>query len=163
MNTLVVYDSEFGNTAQIARAIAARLETAGMVRCVSASDAAEIDTTEVQLLVIGGPTQAHGPRRQLSAWVEQLPPDALAGVEVATFDTRVHWPTFLSGSAARSIAKALQRRGARLLAPPESFFVTGKEGPLATGELDHATAWADTLALKVGIGQAAKSPANQAS
>jgi flavodoxin len=157
MNTLVVYDSEFGNTAQIARAIAAGLETAGAVRCVSVDNAAEIGLAGVQLLVIGGPTQAHGPRRQLRAWVEQLPSDALVGVEIATFDTRVQWPTFLSGSAARSIAKALQRRGARLLTPAESFFVTGKEGPLAAGELDHATTWADTLALKAGVGQAIKS------
>jgi flavodoxin len=162
MNTLVVYDSEFGNTEKVAHAIAARLETAGAVRCVSVDKAAEIDLAGVHLLVIGGPTQAHGPRRQLRAWVEQLPPDALEGAEIATFDTRVHWPTFLSGSAARSIAGALQRRGARLLASPESFFVTGKEGPLAEGELDHATAWAESLALKVGIGQVVTSPANHA-
>jgi hypothetical protein len=40
------------------------------------------------------------------------------------------------------LAKALKRQGASLLAPPGSFFVSAREGPLAEGELARAGSWA---------------------
>jgi len=162
MNALVVFDSQFGTTERVARAIATRLESAGPVRLVSASDSPGIDLTGLDLLIVGGPTQWHGPRRALRAWIDAAPPVALRGLAIATFDTRLHWPAFLSGSAARTTAKSLQRKGARLVAPPESFFWNGKEG-LVAGELARATAWAESLVLKLGVGSAAADPVNQVS
>lgn len=148
MNTLVVYDTQFGNTEQIARAIASRLENAGIVQFLSVTEAAGFDLTGVDLLVVGGPTQGHSARQQLRHWVEELPPAVLRATAVATFDTRLRWPVVLSGSAARTIAKTLRKNGARFIVPPESFFVEGREGPLADGELERAAAWAATLAVK---------------
>jgi hypothetical protein len=49
------------------------------------------------------------------------------------------------------------------VAPPESFFVNGKEGPLVEGELDRATAWAESLALKLAVGPAATTHVNERS
>ncbi len=71
-------------------------------------------------------------------------PDAMA---VATFDTSIHTRIQL-GTAARSAARALRRRGARTTVGP-SFWVTGMEGPLADGELARATAWGRTLAEQI--------------
>jgi hypothetical protein len=43
------------------------------------------------------------------------------------------------------MASKLSKTGARLVAPPESFFVAGSEGPLAEGELTHAASWSREL------------------
>ena len=48
-------------------------------------------------------------------------------------------------------AKRLVKKGARLLVPPESFLVTGMEGPLAEGELARAHTWATTVRAAVGL------------
>ncbi|HUY98841.1 MAG TPA: flavodoxin domain-containing protein [Thermomicrobiaceae bacterium] len=146
MNSLVVYDSQYGNTEQIARAIATRLEALGPVHVMFVREPTVIDLAGIDLLVIGGPTQSHGASRQLRDWVEPIPAAALRDKAAATFDTRLRWPAFLAGSAGRAIARTLERAGARLLEPPESFLVVGSEGPLADGELDRAGRWATALA-----------------
>ena len=138
MKTLVVYESQYGNTEQIARAIA---DTLG-ARVIPVADAGGVDLSGVELLLIGGPTQGHGAPRQLRAWVEELAAAPPAGLAVATFDTRLRWPVFLAGSAARTLATLLQRPGVRRAAAPESFLVLGREGPLADGELERAASWA---------------------
>ena len=77
-------------------------------------------------------------------FVRGLPPGE--GRRAAAFDTRIDKPPALVGSAARRIAKRLERRGFELLAPPESFFVLDADGPLADGELERAAGWAAGLA-----------------
>ena len=64
----------------------------------------------------------------------------------AAFDTRIDKPPALTGVAARGIAKRLGRRGWKLVAEPESFFVEDSEGPLADGELERAREWGKALA-----------------
>ena len=145
MNTLVLFDSKFGNTEQIARAIGAALETTGSVDVRSIGDVDSF-APGIDLLVVGGPTQAHGVNAALKAFLDGLPPDTVQGVAAATFDTRFRWPVLLSGSAARGIAERLERKGARLLAKPASFFVEHGEGPLADGELARAESWARQVA-----------------
>jgi flavodoxin len=145
MNALVVYDSTFGNTERIARAIGAAL--AGP-RPVDVRAIAEVGPLPagLDLLVVGGPTQGHGVGPALKTFLDELPAGAVRGVAVASFDTRFRWPRWLSGSAASGIAARLQRQGGRLVAEPESFFVTHKDGPLAAGELERAATWADRVA-----------------
>jgi hypothetical protein len=73
-------------------------------------------------------------------------------VRVAAFDTRIVLETIDSkalrflvdkgGYAANTIAKTLEKKGGQLAAPPEGFFVTGEQGPLKDGELEHAADWA---------------------
>src|SRR5579884_2519829 len=147
MKTIVVYESRFGNTERIARAIAAGLEAAGPVSLVRATDGSTLDVDGVDLLVVGGPTEGHGVSPTFRAWLAQLPPNALNGVAAASFDTRLRWPAFLSGSAARGIAKTLQKKGARLVAPPESFLVdSARESALLEGESERASGWAAKIA-----------------
>ena len=146
MNVTVIYESRYGNTARIAHAIAAGLEAAGTVRLVGVSDPSAFDVKDVDLLVVGGPTEGHGVSPTLRQRLQDLPSDALKGAAVAAFDTRLTWPALLSGSAARGIAKILQTRGAQLLVPPESFLVTDmKHVHLVDGEIERAGAWATKL------------------
>jgi hypothetical protein len=132
----------------VARAIATRLEAAGAVRLIAVGDPAALDLGGVDLLVIGGPTQGHGARPALRTWIDRLPAAAVRGRATATFDTRLRWPLFLAGSAARAIASTLAGKGARLVMPPGSFFVRGSEEPLVDGELDRAGSWAATVAAR---------------
>src|SRR5262249_53037371 len=118
---------------------------------------------DIDLVVLGAPTHVHGlssARSRQAAleqhgaggevgigargWIDQLPPSG--GPAFAVFDTRAHKPVLLVGSAAHGMARRLRRRGYRLAAQPESFFVDGTPGPLEAGELERAAEWGRTLA-----------------
>jgi flavodoxin len=153
MKSLVVYESRFGNTALIARAVADTLREHGAARLLAVEDVAATDLDGIDLLVVGGPTHAHGLSAALGAWLKGLPEAQLRALPVAAFDTRFRMPRLLTGSAARALARRLGRLGATTIAAPESFFVTEGEGPLADGEIERAIAWARGLAEHVGTGR----------
>lgn len=140
MGILVAYDSKFGNTEAVAKAIAEVLD-APAVRATEPLELAGVD-----LLVVGGPTQMHGVAARLGRRLDALPSGALDGLDVAAFDTRFRRNPLLTGSAAKAIAKKLTRRGGRLVTEPESFFVADTEGPLEDGEVERAADWARGLA-----------------
>jgi hypothetical protein len=170
MRAVVVYESMFGNTQQIAQAIGKGLATRLEVKVVEVGDAA-LAAAEADLLVVGGPTHAFGmsrPATRQSAvqqggghgyevsggggireWLaaqSKVEPQRLA----TAFDTRLGKPRWLTGSAARGAAGHLRRLGYRLIAPPESFYVTGTPGPLRDGELDRARQWGERLGVALG-------------
>lgn len=166
MRSVVVCESWFGNTEQVARAVADELGRHGETEVVSVVE--EIDGLEgVDLLVVGAPTHVHGMSSSMSrksaieqsgagaaeagpgarGWLESL--RDRPGGKAAAFDTRIEKPSALTGSAAKGIAKRLRQRGYELVAPPESFFVLDTGGPLKDGELERAATWAQSLALAV--------------
>ena len=164
MKALVVYESLFGNTQAVARAVADGLGAAFEVRL---AEAHEIPPTDgVDLLVVGGPTHAFGlsrpGTRQDAARQGEVRPGTvdvgireyldlspmLPGLAAAAFDTKVDKP-FLPGSAAHKAYRRLRRLGCRMVRPPESFRVHGTTGPMVAGELDRARTWAAELATTV--------------
>ncbi|HEY0902318.1 MAG TPA: flavodoxin domain-containing protein [Marmoricola sp.] len=164
MKALVMYESMFGNSAQVAEAIADGLGEHAEVTLRDVTTVAAGDLPEdVDLLVAGGPTHAfsmsrattradaikQGATRGVAArglreWIEGVA--ELRGLPFSTFDTRVSRARHLPGSAARSAARALRRRGGRLVVHAQSFFVNDVSGPLETDELDRARAWGAELA-----------------
>jgi flavodoxin-like protein len=152
MRATVVYESRFGNTYEVAEAIAETLDAE-----LISVDAPMPVLDELDLLVVGGPTHVHGmtgARSRASAadqggtagrgvrdWLDDLP---RAHGHAVTFDTRFEKPALLTGSAAKGIAKRLLRKGFEVVAT-ESFFVLGTDGPLKDGELDRAKEWAEGL------------------
>jgi len=142
MNAFVIYDSTFGNTEQIARAIADTLGEQGSVRVARVGEAGTLDVEGLDLLVLGCPTQRHKPTPAVQAFLVSLPRGALQGLPAAAFDTRYRKARWLTGAAARGIAKRLRKTGASPLLPPESFFVAARLGPLEEGELQRAGDWA---------------------
>lgn len=142
MKALVVYDSKFGNTKQIAEAIGDVFAERFAVQVLPAAEAAPLPK-DIDLLVIGGPTHGHGMSEGMKALTAGIQDRALDGMPAAAFDTRYKMPRWLSGSAAQGIAKRLRRAGCREVLPPESFFVKRTAaGPLLPGELEEARAWA---------------------
>lgn len=145
MNTLLIYDSQYGNTERIATAIADTLRTVGDVRAVRVGEAQPLDLTGVDLLVLGSPTQGWNATKAMQELLKGFSPEQLRGRAVACFDTRFQMSHWLTGSAARRIASVFERMGIELAEPPESFFVEHTEGPLCTGELARAAVWARLL------------------
>ncbi len=168
MKALVVYESMYGNTHEIANAIAEGLQSLGEIAVTSVADAAV--TVDADLLVVGGPTHVHGLSRSssrkaaaetaekddaidiepdatgpgLREWFKSLP--KADGVYGAAFDTRLDKSAVLTGSAAKAVAKRLRRLGYESFIDPESFFVEDGDGPLETGELERARQWGRQLA-----------------
>jgi flavodoxin len=149
MKALIVYDSMFGNTRQIARAIGDTLADRFAVQVIPVAEASPLPA-DTDLLVVGGPTQGHGASPGMKALLASVERGALQDVPTATFDTRFQMPRWLTGSAAGVIANGLRQAGCVMVAPPESFFVKrGKEGPLLPGELERAHEWAGTMMAAV--------------
>jgi flavodoxin len=153
MRALIIFDSAYGNTERIARAIAAALAPQGTVAVERVEDVLGTDPAAFDLLIVGGPTQRHGASPALAAWLEGLGRRALSGVPAAAFDTRYRMSALLSGSAAGVVARRLSRAGCRLAAAPESFFIERDQAPpgekrrhdierLEDGEAERAAAWA---------------------
>jgi hypothetical protein len=164
MHAVVVFETLWGNTEQVAREIAGGigLESTEVMDAVSAPAVLESD---VDLLVVGGPTHAFSmssektresakqqgavniPPRGIREWIASLSSPG-RDVLVATFDTRVTSPR-LPGSAAKKAMKRLVALGFRPLAKPESFGVHGYSGPVTDGELERARRWGEHLAADV--------------
>jgi len=147
MQTVVIYDSKFGNTEKIAQAIGRGLSAVGDVRVMSTGEATP--TERPDLLFLGGPTQNHGASAGLRDFLNTLPA-VLQGVPAVPFDTRYRGATWLTGSAAAQAAKAIRKAGSDVVADPESFFIVRK-GPmerqmLEPGEIERAEQWAAGIA-----------------
>ena len=153
MNALVLYESRFGNTERVAEAIALALQEAVPTRLAAVEDVSDCAEAlrGIDLLVVGGPTHAHGISEHLRTVMECLDEHALNSIRVAAFDTRVPGPRLVTGSAAVRLARLLRRRGGWLVVPPANFIVEGREGPLEAGEVEHARAWAVEVLHAVGI------------
>ena len=150
MNSLVVYESKFGNTQKVAEIITKGLGSHGLARLVTVADPYDLVLDPVDLLVIGGPTQAHGIGPAMGTYLKSLIARAPAGMRAASFDTRLKGPVFLWGSAAKAIADQLRKAGFVLVATPESFLVEGmKEPRLVDGEDQRAQAWAVEIGAEV--------------
>lgn len=145
MNTLIIYDSKFGNTEKIALQIAETLRAYGSAKAVRAANINGTTLTNVDLLIVGGPTQAWQATSAVKELFGHLKANDVDRLFTADFDTRFDKPRWMTGSAAGAIAKQLKRLGAISLLPPESFFVQKTEGPLVEGELEHAARWAESL------------------
>ena len=104
MNTLIIYDSQFGNTESIARVIANALSPYGQVRPIHVSQTQPVELKGVNLLIMGSPTQKWGPTLAMRSFLEDIPPESLRELAVAVFDTRFQKPRWMVGSASPWIA-----------------------------------------------------------
>jgi hypothetical protein len=164
MKAIVVYESHWGNTAAVARAIADGFGSDA--RVLSTAEASGDVLAGVDLIVAGSPllgfslptesmlkgmatNAAKDPtppdlsHPSMRAWLETLP--AGSG-RAASFETRIWWSP---GSAAKAILKRLEALGYRPIGKGERFIVEDKYGPLRAGELERARAWGAELAQAI--------------
>jgi len=166
MRAVVVYESHWGNTEAVARAIA---EGIGPGAVALATDMATSDVVgEADLVVAGAPviafslatesmranlaTTEHGAPRppdlshpSMRSWLDSLPKRSARS---AAFETRIWWSP---RGAAGDIERRLERAGHVRIAKAEKFVVNDKYGPLRGGELERARAWGSTLAAAAQV------------
>ncbi len=161
MKAVVVYESHWGNTAAIARAIAEGL--GGETKALTTSEATGGMLAGVDLVVAGAPIigfqlptekmlqdmaakpgKAPSPpdlsHPSLRAWLGALPAGRGGA---AAFETGFK---LSPGGSKNAILKELARAGYRQVAKGQRFLVHGSYGPVRDGELDRARAWGAELA-----------------
>jgi hypothetical protein len=164
MRALIVVESMFGNSRQVADAVAAGMREVGAeVDVVDVTQASARVPEDVELLVVGGPTHAfsmtrrstrhdaieksHAPaaegkeERGIREWIEAVEGSP---VRTVTYDTRVK-KAFIPGSAAKSAAKSLRGHGFGHAGQGETFWVEDVAGPLKPGEVQRAHGWGRSL------------------
>ncbi len=168
MQAVIVYESMYGNTREIAEGVH-QAEPEASVSCVPVSEAGPDVTRAADLLVVGGPTHMHGMSTGMSrrlahsaagkgeapheteavaespglrSWFHDLP-QTEPGTHAAAFDTRADFR--MAGGAANGIARRLSHHHYDVMVEPEGFIVEDAEGPLRARELDRAKAWGASL------------------
>jgi hypothetical protein len=179
MKTLIIYESMYGNTRDVANAIAEGFAEFGEVETVEVGHANDFVEVGVDLLVVGAPTHQFGlsrfssraqaardARGQLVSsgigvreWLDRVARPR-EGLSALAFDTLMAKPAFLKymGRASRKIAKRLQRMNCTLVRPAESFWVESGTGPLAAGELERARDWARQTGAQIAERKAVPTP-----
>lgn len=166
MHAVVIFESMFGNTRDIAEQIAAGLTGACRVDIFEVGDAPHILAPGTALVVVGGPTHAFGMSRTstrkdavseteqplvsggsgIREWLKDAQfPD---GIVAATFDTKVSRPN-LPGAAGSAAARVLRHSKRATVMDHNTFWVEGMTGPLKEGEGDRARSWGAALARQV--------------
>jgi flavodoxin len=161
LKAIVVYESLWGNTADVAKAIAEGI--GADAKALTTDEATAEAIAGAELLVAGAPLLGFSlPTEDMRAniaktetkpnnlpdlshpsiksWLEGLPKGQ---GRAASFETRIWWSP---GSAAKKIMGMLESAGYSAAAKPEKFIVSGKYGPLKDGELERARAWGAELA-----------------
>jgi hypothetical protein len=166
---LVVFESMFGNTEQVAHAVAESLEAGGVTtHVVEVTAAPTALPPSVDLLVLGAPTHAFSlsrPKTRIEAvrqgadlskapiglreWLEDAHPSGDRPVHVAVYDTRASKVRRLPAAAGPSAARLARRRKFTRVDRPISFLVDDIQGPLVEGEIERAAAWGRALAADV--------------
>jgi flavorubredoxin len=165
MKAVVVYESHWGNTAEIARAVAEGIGPGA--RAMTTEEASAEAVADADLLVVGAPVIAFSlpsPRAEDAVaatadsaptpptmvkpsmfwWLADLPSGT---AEAAAFETHVRWSP---GGATGTIERDLKRKGYRVNANSGKFLVRGRYGPLRDGELERARAWGSALRPRFG-------------
>jgi hypothetical protein len=161
MKAIVVYESYWGNTAAVARAIAEGIGPDA--RAMPTSEATGDALAGASLIVAGSPIIAFAlptekARKDMASrpgkapsppdlshpsmrsWLVALPKGKGTA---AAFETGFK---LSPGSAAGTILKKLKDLGYEPIAKKERFLVKGTYGPLREGELERAKAWGAELA-----------------
>ncbi len=171
MYVVIVYESLFGNTREVAEAIRDGIRDAqpdAQVRCVRASEPNLDLAVGADLLIVGAPTHNRGlataVTRKMAIRAEERVPLAVPGhgAEPAGSGPGVReWfhalpkaapgslgaafdtrvPSRLAGGAAHAISRRLHHRGYQLAAEPAGFITEDVAGPMRDGELARARAW----------------------
>jgi len=178
MRVVVVFETLFGTTRDVAESIAAGV-TDGLpgaqVDVLRVGEAVPERVALADLLIVGGPTHNGGPTTILSrtarvAAEERKEPGDRHGLEpgaegagirdwfhgLPQTDGERHAAAFdtrvdipLAGGAGPGIALRLRFRGYEVVERPEGFFVEGNGGPLRDGERQRARSWGEGLARMV--------------
>jgi hypothetical protein len=161
MKAVVVYESHWGNTEAIAKAVAAGFGPGA--EALTTDEASGALLIDVDLVVAGAPLIAFSlpsdktrsavaaesgkaptppdlSHPSLSSWLDNLP---RGHGRSASFETRMRWSP---GGATSAIDRGFEGDGYRSVGKARRFVVKGKYGPLRDGEVELARQWGAELA-----------------
>lgn len=161
MKAVVVYESVWGNTEAVARAIAEGLGPDTPV--LSTAEANTAALANADLIVAGSPVFGFNvPSDKMLEGIRANPGDAPTPPDLsqpsmrswldsaprgkgraAAFETRIWWSP---GGATAGILRGLEKAGYQPVGKGYRFIVKGKFGPLREGELERARQWGQDLA-----------------
>jgi len=119
MKAIVVYDTKFGNTEKIAKALAEGMKKNGLAAdCTRIDNVDPAKLVEYDILALGAPTQAFGISRPMKDFLTKLQNVNLRGKKGFAFDTRIG--NRLAGSAAKGIEKRLEDLQVTIVRPRAS-------------------------------------------
>jgi flavorubredoxin len=130
LKALVVYDTVYGNTEKVAKALATGLQSNGIDVELVKVDAVKFDELgKVDLLCVGSPVHAWSASKPVKEFLERLKSvEGLSRKKAFAFDTKLK--SRLAGSAGGKIERKMKNLGLTIAKPSESAIVKGKEGPL---------------------------------
>ena len=135
---IVIYDSKFGNTEKIAKALSEGMKKEGLeVDCVKVDNVNLNKLAEYEILAIGAPTQMFSISKPMKEFLKKLENLNLQGKRAFAFDTKLR--SRFAGSAAKGIEKQLKKLQMTIIRPYVSAIVKGAEGPLEEGAEEKFT------------------------
>lgn len=136
IRAIVIYDSIFGNTEKIAKALARGLEKQGVcVDCRKVDKVEASDVIDYDFIAVGGPTHLAGVSKPMKKFLEKIDEADLRDKKGFCFDTRNHsrLNMFDLNSASKRIEKKMKKKKVNMIKQHESAIVEGREGPLEKG------------------------------
>ncbi|MCE5295647.1 MAG: flavodoxin family protein [Euryarchaeota archaeon] len=142
---IVFYDSRYGNTETVARAIMEGMKKGGIedVLLASMKTADEEDFRGRDLWVIGSPTHWGSATFRLKTLLVNAMKDEGKDKRAAVFDTRYKG---MSRGASGKISSLLETYGIPLVTEPMAFYVESGGSSLASGEAEKAQAYGAEIA-----------------
>ena len=129
---VIIYDTKFGNTEKVARALAKGMKKQGVnVDCIKIGEVDISKLDDYDLLAIGGPTHAFGLSKPMKDFLQELENVNIRSKRAFAFDTK--YKSRLAGSAGKRIEKKLKKLGMSIVKSLVSAIVKGGEGPLEDG------------------------------
>jgi len=124
---VVIFDTRYGNTENVAKALAKGIHRSAVeVACFNIDDVQIGALVEYGFLAIGGPTHYQTASKRMKDFLGRLEQVNLRGKYGFAFDTRVD--SFWAGSAAKFIEKKLKTLGLHIVRPRSSAMVRRAEG-----------------------------------
>lgn len=121
MKILVVFDSVSATkmTEKVAKAIAEAMRANGAdADCLFCKDVNPISVKGYDCLVVGSPTMAWKPTKEIMQFLGNLPSASVKGKSAAAFDTQIQMR--ISGNATKAIEAKLTELGLKLVSPRSS-------------------------------------------
>jgi flavodoxin len=156
MKGIIIYDTSFGNTREIAKTIQETLKETGVESdFFKVNEVKKLSAKEYDFFVFGSPTKFGTMSFAIKFFLGKVKSEEWTGKLFAAFDTENPENVEQSRiqnkewSAAEKIALKLKEKNLRQLLPVHKALVLGQKGPLVEGEVDRAKIYARELATKL--------------
>lgn len=142
---LIIYESKFGNTEQVARELAKGLEEVGVETHLTKPKGMKLDeVTSFDVILFGCPVHMMGPTRGIKKTIDKVGKTGVSGKLTTAFET---YAGDHMGKAVTKMEERIAKKmpGLDLVKPGFSALVEGFKGPVATEDLSRAVEFGKML------------------